>query len=666
MKKRIILFIILAVVLVLTVFLLTRPKLKSMDQAFPSGVLGYLRVSHVAGDLQQFVQSPFWKNIASLDVARILEYNRVSAEDIKQLQKTQKELDVILANPLTKKFLGTEIALGVYEKNVSKSSKGSQGLDVLFATRIGFSLQMAELFISLGHQWGDDVTTTTSEKYDGYNIVHVHFNKRKVDLQYMRLHDVLFASFYPSDILHRVVDAYRQRQPALMQEEGFAKARSHAYPQGHVISYLNIQKFYVILKGHIPEHQKDAFDDFTQETVGFKSYSMSFMPGDVSRLKMIFDFEPKELKPSWRTLLTCSGSSNPSFQLVPHNAVVYNWGECYDLKNMWRSFSEGIQTANEADGVMAKWKHRIEKRFKLNVDQDVLPALGSQVGWYLNDVDVQGIFPYPRGVVLLKVENRPAADALMKKFQMTPLGPLQQEEYQNGLMHYLPLPLGENMDPGYAFVGDYLLLGSSRQLLRTSMDASKNTNQSLESNEVLKQFNMKSTETTQGVFFIKIEDVSERLVQLVDWYNKTVSSQITAALAYQQEALNRKKDLEESFSPKKEELRVAQNRFKALQHRLAGVVGLSEEERANELSNMEHLSEDIRLLKEDVDTLGQQEAQLDEAYRAYKNQAESGKLWLFNSDEVLKPVLKSLETLHALGVKWYLKDQISETEIFIK
>ncbi len=665
MKKKAVVLSVLALTILgaTAVFFLTRPLSLSLEQIFPSGVLMYARLSHVAGDVEQFTQTIFWKNVSTIDLPMVLEHNSVSARDVKQLRGMQKEMGLFLKNPLTKKFLGKELAIGFYER--SSNTKGAlKSYDALFATRLGLSLQIAELFVSMAHQWSDDITTTT-ENYRGFNIVHVHFEKRNLNLEYTRIHDVLLVSSSPSSLMHQVLDIYQKHGVSLATDPDFFKSMSHAYPNGHGIFYVNIQKFYDLFRNHVPKIHKKDFKQISKLAFGFKSYVVSFLPGHVSKMKLIMRFDPDQLNPPWRSLFSCAPSANPSLKFVPHNVIAYQWGQCYDFKDLWAQMKEGTQSSPMAHQEGQKWKHRLEKRFKLNIYDDVLPVLGSQVGGYLNDVDIQGLFPYPRGVIFIKINNRLKAEDLMKKLTENPLTLIQEENYQQKLIHYTTLPFGANMDPGYIFLGDYLLLGSSRQLLKTSIDAFNNSNQSIQEDKTLKQFNINASGLSQGMAFIKINDVAGRLQQLLDWYNKIVSSQITMASTYQQEILEHNKELGEEIVSKKEDLKLAQRKLKELRFKVASPE-LPVQEQENEQANIDNLTSQAKLLLEDINSDQQQRQELHQTFIKYQDQSESAKVWLFNSDEVFMPFLKGLEGLHALGIQLHLGEQVSETEIYIK
>ena len=665
-KKTLMISVLVLIGLVMgCVFFLTRPLSLSMEQIFPSGTLMYARLSHVAVDIDQFTQTVFWRNVSTIDLPKLLEQNNGSAKDVSQLRTMQKEMETFLKNPLTKKFLGKEVAVGFYKGSSIDTKSTLKTYDVLLATRLGLSLQMAELFVSMAHQWGDDITTKV-ESYRGHSIVHVHFNKRKLDLEYLRIHEVLFASFSPSDLLHQVIDVYQRKRASLAGDPDFSKALSHAYQNGHGMFYVNIHGFYDFFKEHIPDSQKENLEQILGATAGFNSYTVSFMPGDVSKLKLIMRFEPTQLNPYWHSLLSCPPSANESLKFVPHNITAYQWGQCYDFKDIWGQVKGEISPTGKANHGIMKWKQRIEKRFKLNIHNEVLPILGSQVGFYLNDIDTQGLFPYPRGVVFIKIINRTAAEGLMKRLTRKSISLLQQEDYQQVPIHYLVLPLGANMEPGYAFLGDYLLLGSSRELLKISVDAFNNSNQSVQSDEVLRKFNMNASDLSHGMAFIKTDDVAGRLEQLLDWYNnKVVSSQINSSLTYEQKADSYRKELEDAFVSKKQELKLARNKIKLLKLKDAqGEPSIFEEE--DRKAEVDHLVAQVNLLREDLTSYEQQKKELEETLISYQQQAESAKAWLFNSDEVFMPFLKGLEGFQALGMQLHLGDQISEAEIFIK
>ncbi len=667
MNKKIIIFSFLGLTILVggAVFLLTRPLGLSLEQIFPSRALMFSKVSHVATNLDNLTQNGFWKSVAGIDLPKVLEHNKVPEADVKQILKAQKEMDLFFRNPLTKKFLGKEIAIGVYPRLDQAGVKDPfNSYDVLFATRLEASFQMTDFFVFMAKQFSEDVVATT-ENYGGVKITHVHFKQRKLDIEYFHIKDVLLVALSPSRNLHAVIDVYHKRRPSLAQDSDFSKAISKAYSQGHGFFYFNIEKFRNFLEDQLPGAKKEGLIQLSQAIAGFKSYIISFMPGEILRMKMIAYFTPEQLNSYWHSSLSCTALTNSSLKFVPHNVMAYQWGGCYDFKNILSQLEDSKQIPPKAEETIKAVTKIIQKKFKIDFKEDFLGILDSQIGGYLNEIDTQGAFPFPRMVFFLKFKDQAAAQTLMNKLTGKSLLMFQQEDYLQTPIHYMTLPLGANMDLGYAFLDDFLLLGTSKQLLKTSIDAFHNPEQSFQSTEISKQFEIGSTHLNQGMAFVKTDEVAQRLQQLLDWYNKIVSSQITSALTFQQETQEQQRELKQDTVSKKEELVLAQKKLKELQSQSIDSE-MTPEEQVNRTDNLEHLISDIKQLKDDLVSNQKQQTQMAQDLIKIQRQSEDSKLWLFNSDEVFVPVLRGLGALHAFGLQFRMNDQLSETEILIK
>ncbi len=108
MNKKILIILVLVTLIAIAggLLFLSRPLSLSLEQVFPSNALGFVRLSHVASDLESFSQNDFWKSVSTIDLPKVLEHNKASARDIEQIKVMQNQLDLLLKNPLTKKFLG--------------------------------------------------------------------------------------------------------------------------------------------------------------------------------------------------------------------------------------------------------------------------------------------------------------------------------------------------------------------------------------------------------------------------------------------------------------------------------------------------------------------------------------------------------------------------------
>jgi len=123
---------------------------------------------------------------------------------------------------------------------------------------------------------------------------------------------------------------------------------------------------------------------------------------------------------------------------------------------------------------------------------------------------MQGNYPFPRLLIFVKIKDRPAAERLLDRFVQNPLLMLQHEEYDHVDIHYITLPIGANMDPGYGFLDDYLLVATSRQLLKKSIDAYNDSMRSIVSDDAVEQFSLDGGQKFHSVTLMKTAELSRR------------------------------------------------------------------------------------------------------------------------------------------------------------
>ena len=300
------------------------------------------------------------------------------------------------------------------------------------------------------------------------------------------------------------------------------------------------------------------------QTAAFPVYGLSYMPGVVSKYKMMVGLDEKYMPSGMRKVFACPALANDTLKLVPVNAIAYNWGGCYDFEQSWDAAKQRLEENPELAEEIIKFKHRLEKHFHINIRKDVLPVLGHEIGGYLTDVDMQGTYPFPRLLVFVKIQDRPAAERLLDKFTQNPVTMLQSEEYDHVDIHYISLSLGANMDPGYGFLGDYLLVATCRQLLKRSIDAYNDSLRSIVSDDAVEQFSLANGEKFHSVTLMKTAELSRRAQDFLGWIDKYLSGQVSMAAAYKQDGDNKKQELDEAIADKSAELVLAQKKLTQL------------------------------------------------------------------------------------------------------
>ena len=141
---------------------------------------------------------------------------------------------------------------------------------------------------------------------------------------------------------------------------------------------------------------------------------------------------------------------------------------------------------------------------------------------------------------------------------------LQSEEYDHVNIHYITLPMGANMDPAYGFLGDYLLVATSRQLLKRSIDAYNDSLRSIVSDDSVAQFSLANGEKFHSVTLMKTAELSRRAQDFLGWVDKYLSGQVSMAAAYKQDGDNKKQELDEAIADKSADLVLAQKKLTEL------------------------------------------------------------------------------------------------------
>ncbi len=671
MNKKFIIVAVSTVVLMCVVFLvwqLSRPPL-AIENILPSGAIGFTSLANPAKHLARVAGSGFVKELAAVDTEKVMARNGFTNDKIKQVKNIQGQVQRVLTNPWVMKILEKEMAVAVYHEEAMQEI--NQGYDLLIALRLQASVVAAEFVGQMSKAWGEDVTLSQSE-YKGIKIHHVLFKKNGQRIAYVRVRDLLIATLEPSKQIERVVDVYQGHQKPLGQDEHFMDMRAHAYVQGQGFLFINMTALSGVIKTQLAawltkgkEAASAKIDAMVTPMDAVYAYGFSYMPGEIAHFKLMAGFDPSKLTPQERKLTTCPQAPNVSLSLVPANAIAYYWSNCYDFKEYWQQAQEQAQTASpEFAQRMEGFKHKLEKRLKLNINSEVLPVLGGEAGGYLTDVDTTGLFPFPRILFFVKINNRERVEDLMGKVLANPIVRVQDEDYAQTSIRYMQLPFGVNMDLGYCLVGDYLLIASSRQLLKKSIDAYAQPERSMTQEKTFKQFALGDGKVNNTVSFMKLGDLSLRLIALAEWANKYFASQVNVVMANKGEEEGQQQELIASMADKDAEVRLVKAKIKQLKLKSSTEISPEEVLANNEAIN--HLQQDLDGIFKEIQEGKAQIKQIDETLANDEEQVKSARLVMFNIEKVIIPLFKGVGTLNAQGLRVVSGDRFWESELLLK
>jgi hypothetical protein len=617
----------------------------------PSQALVFADLEHAQKHIDQVVHSDFGKNLAAINLPEVLSRNNFSSRDVRDFQIWQKDLEIFGSDPLIKKFLSREVALALYRQK--------DKTQIFVALRLTPTTSLIQILGQIPRHWGNNISLR-QQPYGGFVINHVLFKSQNMGLAYVCIRDLLIIAPESLGRLEDVIDVYRHKQDPLHRDPLFEEVRQNAYPSAEGLLFVNINQFSGLLRGEMDSR----LTSLGYKTEAFPVYGLSYKPGVVSKYKMIVRLNEKFMPEGMRKTFACPALANDTLKLVPVTAIAYNWGGCYDLDQSWELIKKRLYKSPELAQEIRQFKLRLEKHFNINIKKDVLPLLGQQIGGYLTDVDTQGTYPFPRLLVFVKIEDRAKAQQLLDKFIEHPVTAIHNETYNQVDIHYISLTLGANMDPGYAFLGDYLLVATSRQLLRQSIDAYNNSLHSLVSDESVGQFNLDSGGKFHSMTLMKTAELSRRAQDLLGWVDKFLSGQVSVAAASKQDWTNKKHELDLAIADKSAELVLAQKKLTQLKKSTLSDVFLNDPSLVS--GAIRNLSREEDTIREDIASYKEQKEDLSRLLENYALGAQSAKLTMYNMENLVSPVLKGLESIDAQAVTVRFGDKILETELLVK
>jgi hypothetical protein len=176
-----------------------------------------------------------------------------------------------------------------------------------------------------------------------------------------------------------------------------------------------------------------------------------------------------------------------SIGLVPDSTLVLFSTSSFDAgaaltgirRGIMRSRADSI-SADSADSMIAAGIARFEARTTIDLEEELLPAIGREFAFAAVGVDRGFMFPIPRMAILVEVRDEGKARTVLEKLERWSADELRQrrsislswqdETYQGVAVRYAPTPLGESIEPAYVVEDGFALIASSRTGLHALLD----------------------------------------------------------------------------------------------------------------------------------------------------------------------------------------------------
>jgi len=683
MKKLVIILICITLIIGIGLGVLKKKEKQfSIESILPQEALVYVQIRDVAKNFQKLELLPFWQSIRDINYELLMEKNAINDQQLVFINLIKKQLSHILSSPLSKRLFGQEVAFAVYspEMDLNELVREMKILSPKFfeellsgfylVTRVDPDVQFAEFISRFFDQFGTNITQNQLE-YNGEVVRTVTVSDIGMTFSVVRLRDLLVIGV-GKKAARISVDVFKGEKPALAQDPQFEQILSRALDPSHMVGFFNFEPFLKILKSQgapfIDSSEMNTADANVKaqwETVlakmsGIKALGFSTQLSPIMRIDNYFIFDPMELSAEYAPLYTCPSEENKTIRFIPKEVLGYQWSNCFKLDYYWKQINKEL----EQKGASSSRIDEMETKIGMSIERDILPAFGEEIGGYIQDIQVGGFFPIPKLLLFIEIRNRTKAEQLLEKLKDQPMVNFQEENYQGISLKYLALPLGQDVQPGYAFLENYFLISTSRQLIRDSIDALQNNSLSLLASPDFKEIDFGLTDKNRYVQYLKIGKFVEKVKGVINWSNQWTSARNRKTQAFKAGSEKPLEEVEASIAAKENELMAIRDKVILVEDQIWNMEskGLDIGVQQNELHS---LKSQLDAKKEEIVSENERKAGLASIIQEYEESSPEPELRQLYLDEIIYPVLESLKSIKSYGLRSTINDNVFESSIFL-
>jgi len=381
--------------------------------------------------------------------------------------------------------------------------------------------------------------------------------------------------------------------------------------------------------------------------------------------------DPASLSPELSYLYTCHPVANKTLHFTPPGVLAYQWSSCLSLDEYWKQFKKELtREPPNPDGKTPspmETVQQFETSIGLSIERDIIPAIGDEFGGYLADIQTEGmIFPIPKFLLFVEVKDKNKMDKILALLTKNPMVMLQQENYSGATINYFSSPVGgDELQPGYAYLDDYLLIAINRQVLKSSIDAQHNGNNSLANDPSFKAIDKGLSDNNVNIFYLQMGLFANKVEDLLQWGNRWSESQQKNREAIKAGKEQRLTIVKQDMAQLQQDLAKLEKDQEATSERLS-TSGTQDPQASATQEELTKTTDMIAAKKKDLETFEAERQELDGSIQDYdKSASDAEKREMFLQDFV-HPVISGLSSVEAMGGHSTITGDIYESTILMK
>lgn len=665
--KKVLIFIIVTALLAVgsyAAFYYLVKREVSLETILPQQPLVMLHQKNIAQNLQRLETHPAWVKLKEVD------FDALSASSAKAKQSPQwwkmitENIFTAKNRDIFDKFFSKEAVVAVYPTDVNFSKLAGGNLPEIIAmvqevfsqifivTKVGADVKAAEVMSRFSRIAGEDVQQETIE-YKKRSIHLLNFPQQQVQIGLTIIGDWMVIGL-GDHAAKKCIDVFSKDQVSLAQDKFWQDKKMVALDAEETFGYVDLNRFVGLMEGAVSAFKDKVgagsapVEDIFRNFRGFQSVMISGDWKNVMRSRMMVLYDKNQIDPSIAELyLACRDISNQTLNFVPKGILGYQWSNCTNPKYYWEQIKKEAYKADiGAPTSLDEQVKAFEQMLGFSIENDIIPAIGDEFGGYLADIEMGQPFPMPKLLLFLKIANQQKITALLQKFTEQPLLVIQKENYKGTELRYISIPISANIEPGYAFLNDYLLVAVDRRMLRDAIDTSQDPASALSTDVMFKSVDQGMTSPNSSTTFVRLDRLAGKAQELARWSKQRAAEQEIQQAAFKQGTEARLRDVRSEIEQIEAMTASMNEEATSLQTMISGIESRGEDAtvKKNELAALRN---DIDLKQKDIETARLQEKEIDEMLQEFNQEKPSHEL---SSDALEKAIVPLFDGIGELGV----------------
>ncbi len=520
MRKFILtLVIVVAAAAAGTYFYLYRqaPKQTAVETVLPGDTLAVMRVCQLSKQIDRFRGERLGRALGSIDWPSLLTAMGVSANDRSTVLAATDDVKTATRSLWFNVLFGKDISVALLNTDLDLAKlKAGQMKPLLDAfVMVSRPTQPSRILESLSSMLRTPLSVK-KETYRQWEVNRLPLGNGQA--LYYALADGLMIAGFSSAPVKSCLDQSLNRRTSLLSSETYRHYCADLYEAGktNMVAFANVEgvlaKTRVIMADSAADNPRlKMFEKQLDKMQGIQSLNLVKYDdgGPIVCTKMIIGLDRKKMSPYLTRLLAKAPQKNPTLQYVPANALLYSWQNTFDLKLFWENLRKNSHMPPEA---LARFRQMFAE--KTGVDLETfITAFGSQAGFLVNDIDMNGPIPVPELSLFAQVSQPEVIEGVIRR-QVAKTGlQIEQESYADTDIHYVTLPFGGGVNPAYAFSNNFCAVAVNRELLKDMLSASDTG--TLATHPDFKAFGDIMTSKNNSVFYLRSEGLIARIKELI-------------------------------------------------------------------------------------------------------------------------------------------------------